>query len=54
MSAKTNYIDQTIATNPPGGKHHETRIEGMRRPTERPAGKSNNAGRAKKVAKSAR
>ncbi|WP_290983977.1 hypothetical protein [Hyphomicrobium sp.] len=46
MSAKTNYNDPTIASDPPGGKHHETQKEGKRLPTERPA---NSGGKTKAV-----
>ncbi|WP_156150728.1 hypothetical protein [Hyphomicrobium sp. 99] len=37
--SKTNYTDPTNATDPPGGKHHETNKEGMKLPTERPSAK---------------
>jgi hypothetical protein len=58
MSAKTNYNDPTIASDPPGGKHHETEKEGRKLPTDRPAqkepmAKSKSVG-AKKVAKAER
>ncbi len=33
--SKTNYNDPTNATDPPGGKHHETQKEGMKLPTDR-------------------
>jgi hypothetical protein len=36
MGAKTNYNDPTIASDPPGGKHHETQKEGRKLPTDRP------------------
>jgi hypothetical protein len=41
--SKTNYNDPTNATDPPGGKHHETQKEGKKLPTERPAGKKEGA-----------
>ncbi len=34
--SKANYNDQTNAANPQGGKHHETRKEGKKLPTDRP------------------
>lgn len=37
--SKTNYNDPTNATDPPGGKHHETQKEGKKLPTERPSSK---------------
>ncbi len=36
MGKKTNYNDPTIASDPPGGKHHETQKEGKKLPTDRP------------------
>lgn len=33
---KTKYTDPTNATDPPGGKHHQTSSEGHKRPVERP------------------
>ncbi len=35
MASKTNYNDPTTATDPPGGKHHETQKEGKKLPTDR-------------------
>ncbi|MET0407482.1 MAG: hypothetical protein ABW006_03850 [Hyphomicrobium sp.] len=35
--SKTNYNDPTNATDPPGGKHHETSKEGEKLPTDRPS-----------------
>ena len=35
--SKTNYNDPTNATDPPGGKHHETSKEGKKLPTDRPS-----------------
>ena len=37
--SKTNYNDPTNATDPPGGKHHETQKVGKKLPTERPSDK---------------
>jgi len=48
MSAKTNYNDPAIATDPPGGKHHETEKEGRKLPTDRPVRKDEGA-KAKSV-----
>jgi len=36
---KTNYTDPTIATDPPGGKHHRTSSEGQKLPIDRPVDK---------------
>jgi hypothetical protein len=54
MSAKTSYNDPTIATDPPGGKHHETQKEGGKLSTDRPQrGRSSEVKsvKTKKVAK---
>jgi hypothetical protein len=58
MSAKTKYNDPTIATDPPGGKHHETDKGGRKLPTDRPvrkeaSSKAKSVG-ARKVAKAER
>ena len=45
MAAKTKYDDPTVATNPPGGKHHETRRNGSKLPTDRPTRKAPKAKR---------
>ncbi len=45
--SKTNYNDPTNATNPPGGKHHQTSPQGQRLPTERPT--AENDGKRKKA-----
>ncbi len=37
MASKTNYNDPTVASDPPGGKHHETQKEGKKLPTDRPS-----------------
>ncbi len=56
--SKTNYNDPTNATDPPGGKHHETQKEGKKLPTERPSSKNDQQGKksasAKTVAKTQR
>ncbi len=35
--SNTKYNDPTNATDPPGGKHHETQKEGKKLPTDRPS-----------------
>ncbi len=43
--SKTNYNDPTNATDPPGGKHHETDMEGKKLPTDRHQRKEEKGGK---------